>query len=64
MTGLSLGPGPPILEGYLQNFVFMITLLPFSPVASHKYDLAYHAPELPREAFLAPRTRGRLIPGT
>ena len=27
MTGLARGPGAPILRGYLQNFVFMITLL-------------------------------------
>ena len=34
----------------------MIALL-FSPVASHKYDLAYLAPKLSREVFSIPRER-------
>ena len=56
MTGLSWGPGPPILRGHPQNFVFMITL-PFPPVASHKYDLVYLAPKLSRKFFSIPRER-------
>ena len=53
MTGVARAPGAPILRGYLQNFVFMITLLllPFSPVASHKYDLTYLEPKLSRKVY-------------
>ena len=50
MTGTWRGPEAPILRGYLQNFVFMITL-PFSPVASHKYDLTYLEPKLSRKVY-------------
>ena len=56
MTGVARGPGPPILRGHPQNFVFMITL-PFPPVASHKYDLVYLAPKLSRKFFSIPRER-------
>ena len=43
MTGLSPGPEAPILRGYLQNFVFMITL-PLFARRPHKYGHAAHEP--------------------